>query len=135
MLVLVFSSVLIAPAECLHVKFRRSHVTNSLIITSYVYHCVYILWRYIIHVQAFVNRHILSNYDSSTNIIPVAVYWVPRFWYYYFIINVFYLLNRLHWTQIIIHVNWFSLLKKDISTDKKHFIRHYSVSTYIAFQY
>ena len=29
------------------------------------------------------------------------------------------------------HVNWFSLLKKDISTEKKHFIRHYSVPTYI----
>jgi len=43
MLVLVFSSVIMDPADCLHVKLRRSHVTNSLILTSYVYHCVYIL--------------------------------------------------------------------------------------------
>jgi hypothetical protein len=27
--------------------------------------------------------------------------------------------DSLHWTQLIIHVNWFSLLKKDISTEKK----------------
>lgn len=71
------------------------------------------LWRYIIHVQAFIKRHILSNSDSCTKNNPVAVYWIPRFWYYYFIINILYLLNRLHGTQLSIHVNWFSNIKKN----------------------